>query len=112
MKRAALVGIPPLTLDRRRPLSKQIAAGIRAAIQTGRIGVGDRLPASRTLARAIGVARQVVVAAYEDLAASGHLAGRTGAGSYVAIETRPAMAQPIRLLRDPDGRPIQILLLA
>src|SRR5258706_16277020 len=75
MKRAALVGIPPLTLDRRRPLSRQISAGIRAAIQTGRIRVGDRLPASRTLARAIGVARQVVVAAYEDLAASGHLAG-------------------------------------
>ena len=108
MKRAALVGIPPLTLDRRRPLSSQIAAGIRAAIQTGRISVGDRLPASRTLARAIGVARQVVVAAYEDWAASGHLAGRTGAGSYVAIEARPATQQPIRLLRDPDGRPIQI----
>ena len=112
MKRAALVGIPPLTLDRRRPLSKQIAAGIRAAIQTGRIGVGDRLPASRTLARAIGVARQVVVAAYEDLAASGHLAGRIGAGSYVAIGAHPDIAEPIRQLCDPDGQPIQIFQLA
>jgi GntR family transcriptional regulator/MocR family aminotransferase len=112
MKRAAPIGIPPLTLDRRRPLSRQIAAGIRAAIQTGRVRIGDRLPASRTLARAIGVARQVVVAAYEDLAASGHLAGRIGAGSYVAIEGGPALAPPIRLLRDPDGRPIQILPLA
>ena len=112
MKRAALVGIPALTLDRRRPLPPQIAAGIRAAIRTGRVRIGDRLPASRTLAREIGVARQVVVAAYEDLAASGHLAGRTGAGSYVAIEAGPAMPQPIRLMRDPDGQPIQIFPLA
>ena len=112
MKRAALVGIPPLTLDRRRPLPTQIAAGIRAAIQSGRIGAGDRLPASRTLARTIGVARQVVVAAYEELAASGHLVGRTGAGSYVAVGVRPRPARPIRQLRDPDGRAIQILALA
>src|SRR5205814_9627184 len=56
----------------------QIAVGIRAAIQTGRLRPGDRLPASRVLARELGVARQVVVAAYEDLAASGHLTGRTG----------------------------------
>jgi GntR family transcriptional regulator/MocR family aminotransferase len=108
MKRAALVGIPPLTLDRRRPLPAQIAAGIRAAIQTGRVRVGDRLPASRPLAREIGVARQVVVAAYEDLAATGHLASRTGAGSYVAIDARPQIAPPIRQLRDPDGQPILI----
>ena len=112
MKRAAVVGIPPLTLDRRRPLPGQIAAGIRAAIQTGRVRIGDRLPASRALAREIGVARQVVVAAYEDLAASGHLAGRTGAGSFVAIDARPEIAQPIRQLQDPDGQPIQILRLA
>ena len=111
MKRAALVGIPPLTLDRRRPLPAQIASGIRAAIQTGRVRVGDRLPASRTLAREIGVARQVVVAAYEDLAATGHLTSRTGAGSYVAIHARPQIA-PLRQLRDPDGQRIQIFPLA
>ena len=91
MRRAALVGIPPMTLDRRRALPPQIAAAIRTAIQTGRVRPGDRLPSSRALARGIGVARQVVVAAYEELAASGHLAGRTGAGSYVAVDARPAI---------------------
>jgi len=108
MKRAAPVALPPLTLDRRRPLPPQIAAGLRAAIQNGRLTTGDRLPASRTLARALGVARQVVVAAYEDLAASGHLGGRTGAGSYVAARPRVAVMRPIRQAFDPDGLPIAI----
>jgi GntR family transcriptional regulator/MocR family aminotransferase len=108
MKRAALIGSPPMTLDRRRPLSPQIAAAVRTAIQTGRARLGDRLPSTRALAREIGVARQVVVVAYEELAASGHLAGRTGAGSYVAIAARPAITRPIRHLRDPDGQCIQI----
>src|SRR4051812_7270981 len=89
MKRAAIVDVPPLTLDRRRTLPSQIAAGIRAAIQTGRVRSGDRLPASRALAQSLGVGRQVVVAAYEELAASGHLAGRIGAGSYVARLSHP-----------------------
>ena len=109
MRRAAQVGIPPLTLDRRRPLPPQIAAAVRTAIQTGRVRLGDRLPSSRALAREIGVARQVVVAAYEELAASGHLAGRTGAGSYVAVGARPAITLPLRQLRDPDGHRVQIL---
>jgi GntR family transcriptional regulator/MocR family aminotransferase len=108
MKRAAPVAVPTLTLDRRRPLPPQITAGIRAAIQTGRLTTGDRLPASRTLARALGVGRQVVVAAYEDLSASGHLAGKTGAGSYVAATARAAVTRPIRQAVDPDGLPIAI----
>jgi GntR family transcriptional regulator/MocR family aminotransferase len=108
MKRAALVGIPPLTLDRRRPLPPQIAAAVRTAIQTGRVRMGDRLPSSRALGREIGVARQVIVAAYEELAASGHLTGRTGAGSYVAIDARPPITRPLRHLHDPDGLRIGI----
>ena len=108
MKRAASVSVPPVTLNRRRPLPPQIAVGIRAAMQTGRLRPGDRLPASRVLARELGVARQVVVAAYEDLAASGHLTGRTGAGSYVATSARLAVTRPIRSAVDPDGLPIAI----
>jgi DNA-binding FadR family transcriptional regulator len=108
MKRAAIVDVPPLTLDRRRTLPSQIAAGIRAAIHTGRVRTGDRLPASRALAQSLGVARQVVVAAYEELAASGHLAGRIGAGSYVARLTHPVVTEPLTQLRDPDGQAIAI----
>ena len=108
MKRAATVEIPPLTLDRRRALAPQIAAGIRAAIQTGRLRTGGRIPATRTLARTLGVARQVIVAAYEELAATGHLTGKTGAGSFVAGASRPIVTRPISELRDPDGQPIGI----
>jgi DNA-binding FadR family transcriptional regulator len=83
LKRARPVPLPPLTLDRRRPLAGQIARGIRIAIQTGRLCPGDRLPATRRLAQALGVSRQVIVTAYEELTAGGYVAGRTGDGSYV-----------------------------
>jgi GntR family transcriptional regulator/MocR family aminotransferase len=116
LKRARHVPLPPLTLDRRRPLTGQIAAGVRVAIQTGRLHPGDRLPASRRLARALGVSRQVIVAAYEELAADGHVVGRTGDGSYVDVHVdvnmdvdnarRMSIAPARRALADPDGHTI------
>jgi len=118
LKRARHVPLPPLTLDRRRPLASQIAVGVRVAIQTGRLRRGDRLPASRRLARALGVSRQVIVAAYEELAADGHVVGRTGDGSYVDVEMRVdrmdstrgmSVAPARRTLADPDGHAILLL---
>jgi GntR family transcriptional regulator/MocR family aminotransferase len=111
LKRARLVALPPLTLDRRKPLPGQIAAGVRVAIQTGRLQSGDRLPASRRLAQALGVSRQIIVAAYEDLIASGHALGRTGDGSYVDGTPQPRqvrIAPAPRTVTDPDGRAILI----
>ena len=106
MKRAALVSVPPLTMDRRRPLAPQIAAGLRASMQTGRLKPGDRVPPTRMLALALDVSRQVIVAAYEELIASGHIDARTGDGSYVASVPRPTIEAPLRTLQDPDGKPI------
>jgi GntR family transcriptional regulator/MocR family aminotransferase len=106
LKRARSVPLPPLTLDRRRPLTGQIAAGIRIAIQTGRLRAGDRLPASRRLARALGVSRQVIVAAYEELVSCGHVVGRTGDGTYVDEARRVSVAPARRTLGDPDGHTI------
>jgi GntR family transcriptional regulator/MocR family aminotransferase len=112
LKRARYVPLPPLTLDRRRPLTGQIAAGVRVAIQTGRLHPGDRLPASRRLAHALGVSRQVIVAAYEELAADGHVVGRTGDGSYVDPDSARGMrlrvAPARQALADPDGHTIQL----
>lgn len=45
---------------------------------------GDRLPATRTLARSHGVARSAVVGAYESLIGAGVLASRPGGGTWVA----------------------------
>jgi DNA-binding FadR family transcriptional regulator len=104
LKRARTVPLPPLTLDRRHPLAPQIAASVRAAIRAGRFAPGARLPPTRALATACRVSRQVVVAAFEDLAAAGDIRGRVGAGSYVARP--PRVRLPCRTVTDPDGHAI------
>lgn len=110
MKRAASIRTPPLTLDRRRALVPQIAAGLSVAIETGRLRPGDRVPSTRRLAGAVGVSRQVVVQAYEELIAAGRLSGRVGDGSYV-LDAPRQLPPAARVLHDPDGFGIEIRLL-
>jgi GntR family transcriptional regulator/MocR family aminotransferase len=75
----------PLRLDRDadESLQWQLIAQLRAAIFDGRLGSGSRLPATRTLAATLGVSRNVVVAAYDELFAEGYITGRHGSGTYV-----------------------------
>jgi GntR family transcriptional regulator/MocR family aminotransferase len=109
LKRAVEVAVPTLSLDRRRPLVPQISEGLRAAIQSGRLKPNDRVPATRALAQVLGVSRQVIVSAYEELVATGHLRGRTGDGSYVACgESQPEAFGRARVIADPDGYAILI----
>lgn len=68
------------------PLYRQIYEAIRRAILSGEFESGVKLPATRTLAKQIGVARMTVVNAYEQLLAEGYLEGKTGAGTFVAAE--------------------------
>ncbi|OBK73980.1 PLP-dependent aminotransferase family protein [Mycobacterium sp. 1274761.0] len=74
-----------LNFDRRdrRKLSEHLRHQLRAAIQQGRLSAGTVLPPSRTLASDLGVARSVVVAAYEHLIADGYLDARQGSGTQV-----------------------------
>ncbi|SNS61654.1 GntR family transcriptional regulator / MocR family aminotransferase [Actinomadura meyerae] len=70
-------------------LAAQIAAGFRAAVRSGRLTAGTRLPSSRDLARDLDVSRGVVVTAYEQLTAEGFLIARRGDGTRVAPLARP-----------------------
>ncbi|MGK5558910.1 PLP-dependent aminotransferase family protein, partial [Actinomadura kijaniata] len=70
-------------------LAAQIAAGFRAAVRSGRLTAGTRLPSSRDLARDLEVSRGVVVTAYEQLIAEGFLTARRGDGTRVAPLARP-----------------------
>ncbi len=61
-----------------------LEAALRQAVQSGRLPAGTRLPASRTLAADLGVARNTVADAYSQLVAEGWLTARHGSGTRVA----------------------------
>lgn len=77
-----------LTLDRNaaESLGTQLYFALRGAILDGTLRPGLRLPASRILARDIGISRNPVIAAYEQLQAEGYIQGRVGAGSFVSAQ--------------------------
>jgi GntR family transcriptional regulator/MocR family aminotransferase len=64
--------------------SLRLQAALREAIRTGRLRPGDRLPATRLLAAELGVARNVVVDAYDQLVIEGYLVARVGSGTQVS----------------------------
>ena len=61
-----------------RTLVHALHGQLKAAIRAGRLAPGVRLPATRALARHLGVSRNSVVAAYELLAVEGHVEARGG----------------------------------
>jgi GntR family transcriptional regulator / MocR family aminotransferase len=61
-----------------------LEAALRDAVRSGRLAVGTALPASRVLARDLGVARNTVAEAYGQLVAEGWLSARHGSGTWVA----------------------------
>ncbi|MCZ2822790.1 MULTISPECIES: MocR-like pyridoxine biosynthesis transcription factor PdxR [unclassified Modestobacter] len=89
-----------------RGLTDWLTAAVRAAVLDGRLAAGDRLPATRTLAGDLGIARGVVVEVYQRLVDEGLVAARTGSGTVVlprsvASPRRPAVATPAGPVRLP-----------
>jgi DNA-binding transcriptional MocR family regulator len=74
-----------LVLDRasNEPLHRQIEQQLRRLIDGGDLSAGTRLPASRVLARTLGVNRATVTTAYDALAAAGIVEPRVGHGTQV-----------------------------
>jgi len=62
----------------------QIARAVAGDIRRGRLRPGDIMPGTRTLARTLGVNRNTVIAAYDDLAAEGWITAENGRGTFVA----------------------------
>lgn len=81
-----------MDLDARGDRATAIYRALLDAVRSGRLGVGDRLPPTRSLARDLGVARNTVATAYERLVAEGFLEARVGDGTYVARLAAPAPA--------------------
>jgi DNA-binding GntR family transcriptional regulator len=73
-----------LRRDSHIPLYTQIVTEVRRKITDGALKVGDRLPANRELAKALGVNRNTVTTAYAELAADGLITARVGSGTYIS----------------------------
>jgi GntR family transcriptional regulator/MocR family aminotransferase len=84
-----------LTLDKKGTLYEQIARALKLEILEGRIAAGSKLPSTRTLATALGVARKSVLQAYELLCAEELAVARGGSGTRVTKVT-PAARTPAR----------------
>ena len=122
MPRAKIQLRGQFALDRNRPepLSLQIARELQDAINAGRVARGTCLPSTRALARTLGVSRNTVITAYEELAARGFARSRRGAGVYAyapavvsGFNLRVVMRDaqfPTRTiaLRDHDGNPLYL----
>lgn len=107
-KHRAIIAIPSLkALDRRAGhLGRQLAQRLRDAVATGELKPGERLPSTRTLAASLGVARGLVVEAFDQLRAEGYLDARVGAGTRVAstLSHEPLVTAPVSSLRpEPHG---------
>ena len=66
------------------PVSRQIAAQIRALCCAGTLTPGEQLPSVRQLARELTVNQNTVLRVYERLTADGLLQMRHGQGTFVA----------------------------
>lgn len=82
-----------IELDPKKGLSRQLYQALRQRVLDGRLSGGSRLPASRDLAAALGISRNSVVRAYDQLYAEGFIEGRVGDGTYVAKLPEKALPQ-------------------
>jgi GntR family transcriptional regulator / MocR family aminotransferase len=115
----------PVHVERHRGerLHRQVRHALLQLILGGRLRPAMRLPSSRALAEEMGVARNTVLLALEQLISEGYLETRRGRGTYVAAELpdhpplpleaagkkrgqRPQLAQRGHALVAPDTRPV------
>jgi GntR family transcriptional regulator/MocR family aminotransferase len=73
--------LPP---DTSAPLYQTLYTHIRAAILSGELIGGMKLPSTRALAEELKISRNTVLNAYRQLLAEGYLEGREGSGTFVA----------------------------
>ena len=91
------------------PITRQIAAQIRAQCASGTLTPGERLPSVRALAAELAVNQNTILRVYERLTGEGLLERRHGDGTFVAdrVPTGQMKAQR-RLLREEIARTAEL----
>jgi GntR family transcriptional regulator/MocR family aminotransferase len=106
LSRRSRLSFDTVTVDRtlKVRLHRQLYETLRSYILEGRIGAGMSLPATRTLAQHLGVGRNTVVAAYDQLLAEGYVEAQSGSGTRVASRLQsPIHARQENALAHPPG---------
>ena len=88
------MGLVSLDLRDETPLYAQLERGLRAAIATSRLRVGDQLPTVRQLAVDLRINANTVARVYSELERAGVIETRRGVGPF--ISATPAQARPTR----------------
>ena len=83
----------PLDRQSSTPLYEQIETYLRQGILSGSLVADTRLPASRQLARDLGVNRITVENAYAELETDGLIYSKMGSGTYV-LPPSPLLPHP------------------
>ena len=84
------------------PLALQLTRHLSEAVRSGRLRRGTLLPGTRSLARTLGVSRNTVSAAYEELAAEGFVEADGPAGTRISSQIPDP--EPGRIARPTDPR--------
>ena len=92
------------------PLYRQLYESLREAILSGRLAPGTRLASTREAAAELGVSRNTVTNAFEQLLAEGYVESRTGSGTYVSkslpdelLDARVRLTRHVRFERKGRG---------
>ncbi len=100
----------PIDRSLPRSLSQQVADGLRRLVEDGALRPGESIPSSRELAAWLGVGRNTVITAYEQLVDSGHVTIEPRRRPFVTVGLTPRGAQGAVLARRaPDALPGQSL---
>ena len=74
----------PLEESSSTPLYYQVYQRLRASILLGQLSPGTRLPSTRQMAYDLGVSRNTMMSAFDQLIAEGYVEGHVGSGTFVS----------------------------
>jgi DNA-binding transcriptional MocR family regulator len=96
MKKQAGALLSSIHIDRgsNRKIGVQLYMGLRDIILSGGLSAGDRLPATRTLAKELMISRTTVIDAIDRLTAEGILVSRVGAGTLMLFQWHIGLVFP------------------
>ena len=94
------------------PIHAQLERAIRAAIVTGELAAGERLPTVRQLAIDLRVNANTVAKVYSELEQAGVLTTQRGVGTFVGQQLEPGGGKSGAREREERLRPITDRLLA